>query len=194
MRATMVGGRNRGMNAMEELPNQLREQLRATRDLIEVGRVVRTAARTLTGAKGATFVLRDVDHCFYADEDAIAPLWVGQRFPMTNCISGWAMLNDETAIVPDIEYDDRIPIEVYRPTFVRSLVMVPVRTPEPAAAIGAYWSVPRTPLPDEVNRLEALAAETGVAIARIGLADAPWAPNFAVKEARSPGPPARGAP
>ncbi len=45
--------------------------------------VVRHAARELTGADGATFVLRDADKCFYADEDAIAPLWKGQRFPMS---------------------------------------------------------------------------------------------------------------
>ena len=33
------------------------------------------------------------NHCYYADEDAISPLWKGQRFPMSACISGWAMLN-----------------------------------------------------------------------------------------------------
>lgn len=157
------------------------DALEAAQDLTAVGRVVRTAARTLTGAKGATFVLRDDGHCFYADEDAIAPLWVGQRFPMTNCISGWAMLNDATAVVPDIEADDRIPLAAYRPTFVRSLAMVPVGSPTPVAAIGAYWSVPRTPHADEVARLEALATATATAISRIGLADAPWAPSFSLR-------------
>jgi hypothetical protein len=125
-------------------------------------------------------VLRDGDLCFYADEDAIAPLWKGQRFPMTSCISGWAMLNVATAIVPDIEADPRIPLAAYRPTFVRSLVMVPVGVPEPSAAIGAYWSVPRTPTPAEVGNLEALAAATADAIGRIGLSDAPWAPRFGI--------------
>jgi GAF domain-containing protein len=155
-----------------QLPAELQSRLEATLNLTQVGLVVRTAARMVTGALGATFVLRDGNHCFYADEDAIAPLWAGQRFPMTNCISGWAMLNDQTAIVPDIETDDRIPIEAYRPTFVRSLAMAPVRSPRPVAAIGAYWSVPRTPHADEVARLEELAAATGEAIARIGLAEA----------------------
>ena len=127
---------------------------------------------------GATFVLREGENCFYADEDAIAPLWVGQRFPMTNCISGWAMLNSQTAVVPDIETDPRIPIEVYRPTFVRSLVMAPVGRPRPVAAIGAYWSTARTPTAGEIATLEALADVTGEAVARVGLDDAPWAPNF----------------
>jgi len=162
------------------VPQRVLDQLHAAEDLAEVGIVARTAARALTGAKGATFVLRDGEHCFYADEDAIAPLWKGQRFPMTACISGWAMMNSETAVVPDIEVDARIPLEAYRPTFVRSLAMAPVGRPAPVAAIGAYWSVPRTPDPDEVARLEALAAAVGEAIARIGLADAPWAPSFAI--------------
>jgi hypothetical protein len=53
--------------------------------------VIRTAARQLTGADGATFVLRDGNHCHYSDEDAIAPLWKGLRFPLDQCISGWVM-------------------------------------------------------------------------------------------------------
>jgi hypothetical protein len=91
-----------------------RSALLAARTLTQVGEIVRSAARAVTDADGATIVLRDGELCFYADEDAIAPLWKGQRFPMTECISGW---------VADAA----------------------------AAAIG-----------------------------RIGLADAPWAPNFRV--------------
>jgi GAF domain-containing protein len=160
-----------------------RRLLDAATDLGDVGRIVRMAARALTGAQGATFVLREEEYCFYADEDAIAPLWKGQRFPLKTCISGWAMLNDETAVVPDIESDPRIPIEAYRPTFVRSLLMVPVGSPTPVAAIGAYWSKVRYPLAGEVTRLEDLAEMTASAVRRIGLRDAPWAPNFALRDA-----------
>jgi GAF domain-containing protein len=156
------------------------DELDAVGDITEVGEVVRTAARLLTGAMGATFVIREADQCFYADEDAIAPLWKGQRFPIGSCLSGWAMLHGVTVVVPDIEHDPRVPLEAYRPTFVRSLAMVPVGCREPVAAIGAYWSAPRAPRPDEVRRLEALAAATGAAIDRIGLAEAPWAPSFRV--------------
>jgi GAF domain-containing protein len=161
----------------------LRQAFDDAADLGEVGRIVRVAARERTGAQGATFVIREEGRCFYADEDAIAPLWKGQRFPLTACISGWAMLNDETAIVPDIEADDRIPIEAYRPTFVRSLLMVPVGSPEPVAAIGAYWSKRRRPGDDEVQRLEELARLTATAVTRIGLRNAPWAPNFGERRA-----------
>jgi len=174
------------MSQWAGVPAQIRERLAAAGALDSIGEIVRGAARELTGALGATFVLRDGDLCFYADEDAIAPLWKGQRFDINTCISGWAMLNDTTAVVPDIYTDPRIPLAAYSPTFVRSLVMVPVRTPEPAAAIGAYWSSARTPKPNEVAALEALAALVGKAIERIGTRSAPWAPNFSIVETAPP--------
>ena len=83
--ADYVQGMERLMRAVQELP--------LARSLPDVQRIVRTSARELTGCDGATFVLRDNGKCFYADEDAIAPLWKGSRFPMDICISGWAMLN-----------------------------------------------------------------------------------------------------
>ena len=64
------------------------QEVSLTRSLAALMQVVRTEARRLTGADGATFVLRDGDRCYYADEDAIAPLWKGLRFPMEACISG----------------------------------------------------------------------------------------------------------
>lgn len=57
------------------------QELSLARSLSEVQGIVRTAARELTGCDGASFVLRDDDKCYYADEDAIAPLWKGSRFP-----------------------------------------------------------------------------------------------------------------
>jgi len=142
--------------------------------LEDVQAVVRRAPRRLVAADGATFVLRDVDMCFYADEDAASPLWKGQRFPIEHCISGWAMLNDATAVVPDIRLDVRIPQEAYRPTFVRSLVMVPVGTEKPVAAIGSYWARVHEPTDEEVDVLERLARATAAAIERVGLEDAPF--------------------
>src|SRR4051794_1051214 len=176
-----LSGGEAGVTDTDLVLSEARRDLEVAADLEEIGRVVRTAARQLTGAAGATFVLRDGDNCFYADEDAIAPLWKGQRFPIETCISGWAMLHGETAIVPDIETDPRIPLAAYRPTFVRSVAMAPAGSPA-AAAIGAYWAQPRTPDPDEIRGLERLAALTGAAIDRVGLDGAPWAPNFGLDD------------
>ncbi|MFZ5721849.1 MAG: sensor histidine kinase [Pseudomonadota bacterium] len=98
------------------------------------------AARNLLGADGVTFVLRDGDLCYYAEEEAIGELWRGRRFPMNACISGWVMQEAQGVVAPDIYADPRIPQDAYRPTFVRSLVMAPVGHPAPIAALGAYWS------------------------------------------------------
>lgn len=153
-------------------------RLQGAQDLLTVQQIVRAAARRAARADGATFVLRDVDHCFYADEDAMSPLWKGQRFPLTNCISGWAMLHAETVVVPDITRDARVPLEAYRPTFVKSLAMVPVGSDKPVAAIGAYWAHVHEATHEEIRALETLARATGAALKRIGLFDAPSLPTF----------------
>ncbi len=143
------------------------QRLSLARDLATVMAIVRRAARELTGADGATFVLRDGDQCHYADEDAIAPLWKGHRFPLSACISGWTMLNKQPAVIADIYVDPRIPQEAYRPTFVKSLVMVPVRRIDPVAAIGNYWAHRHVPTEQEVKLLQALADTTAVAMENV---------------------------
>jgi len=143
------------------------QELSLARSLDEVQRIVRTAARELTGCDGATFVLRDGGQCYYADEDAIAPLWKGSRFPLDACISGWAMLNRDSAVIPDIYRDARIPHEAYRPTFVKSLVMVPIRKLDPIGAIGNYWADERQPSDREVSLLQALADATSIAMENV---------------------------
>ncbi|MHB1567623.1 MAG: HD-GYP domain-containing protein [Solirubrobacteraceae bacterium] len=140
------------------------QRLSLTRSLPEVQEIVRSAARRLTGADGATFVLRDGEQCYYADEDAISPLWKGQRFPLEACISGWSMLHRRPAIIEDIYADARIPHVAYRPTFVKSLVMVPIRRLAPLGAIGNYWARPHLPTEREVELLQALADSTAVAM------------------------------
>lgn len=136
-----------------------------------VSGVVKRAARALVGADGATFVLRDGDQCHYVDEDAIAPMWKGLKFPLTACISGWAMQYRQQAIIPDIYADARIPHDAYRPTFVKSLVMTPVRTLRPNAAIGTYWAQSYTPSPIEAGWLQMLADSTAVALESVRLAE-----------------------
>src|ERR1700748_2128133 len=105
---------------------------------------IRSTARAVCGSDGICIVLREGDLCHYVEEDAIAPLWKGQRFPLTNCISGWSMLNAQTAVIEDVFADPRIPHDVYRPTFVKSLIMTPVGETTPVAAIGAYWQQKRS--------------------------------------------------
>ncbi len=154
------------VEALERLVTVVQE-LSLARTLGTVQAIVRSAARALTGADGATFVLRDGDQCFYADEDAIAPLWKGQRFPMSACISGWVMNHRQAAVIEDIYADARIPQDAYRPTFVKSLVMVPIRVRQPLGAIGNYWAHRHAPTAEEVKLLQALADTTSVALENV---------------------------
>jgi signal transduction histidine kinase len=150
---------------------RLVNDLATASDLAAVTGLVRSAARELTGADGITIVLREGDVCYYADEDAIAPLWKGSRFPLDKCISGWAMEHASTVVLPDIYADPRIPQEAYRPTFVKSLAMVPVRPPNPIAAIGAYWASRHEATAGELDLMTALADHTALALTNVELID-----------------------
>lgn len=143
------------------------QDLSLARSLPDVQRIVAAAARELCDCDGTTFVLREGEQCFYADENAIAPLWKGTRFPIDACIGGWAMLNRESVVIPDVYLDDRIPHAAYRPTFIKSLVMVPIRKVEPVGAIGNYWAHERRPSEREVALLQALADATSIAMENI---------------------------
>jgi len=147
--------------------------LRAARDLAlartqeDVQRIVSNAARELAGSDGAAFVLRDDGKCYYADEDAIAPLWKGHAFPIENCISGWSILNRQSASIADIYVDPRVPHDAYRPTFVKSLLMVPIGVADPVGAIGNYWAQQRQPSDEEEALLLQLGELTAIAMENV---------------------------
>jgi signal transduction histidine kinase len=143
------------------------QRLSFCRDMESVMAVLRESARELTGADGVTIVLRDGDLCHYVEENAIEPLWKGRKFPLETCISGWCMLHRKQTVVPDIYADARIPHEAYRPTFVRSLAMTPIRQEEPIGAIGAYWADTHLASPEELTILQALGDSAAMAIANV---------------------------
>lgn len=129
------------------------------------------SARSLVGADGCCFILRDGDQCEYVAEEAIGPLWKGRRFPLGACVSGWTMINRQPAVIKDINDDARVPLEHYRNTFVKSLVMLPIRTLAPVGAIGVYWARPHRASSEEVELLESLADSTAVALESVELLD-----------------------
>ncbi len=128
---------------------------------------IRETARTVIGCDGIAIIFKDGDLCHYVEEDAIGPLWKGQKFPSVACVSGWSMINKATAVIPDIRSDDRIPYELYAGTFVRAMAMAPIRSDNPIGAIGAYWSQPYTPADWEVEVLEALAEAAATALENV---------------------------
>lgn len=157
-----------GASSIERLVTVIKD-LSQARDLKTIMDIVRKEARALTGADGATFVLRDEDKCFYAEEDAISPLWRGQRFPLTSCVSGWVMTNATPAVIEDIYNDERVPVAAYRPTFVKSLAMVPIRKESPIGAIGNYWAKIYKPDEKQIVLLQTLADATSTAIQNVEL-------------------------
>lgn len=145
------------------------EKLAGAGGIDEVIEILRSTARRLIGADGIAVILREDEQCWYVEEDAVGPLWKGHKFPLTSCISGWAMIHRQTVVIEDIRLDPRIPQELYKDTFVRSLVMVPVRSDDPIGAIGAYWSDCYRPSGRQIEALERLARATATAMENVRL-------------------------
>ncbi len=145
------------------------KELSSARTRDNIISIIKKSARNLLGADGITFVLKENDHCHYVEEDSIEPLWKGKKFPLTDCLSGWAMLNKQIAIVDDVTTDPRAPADVYVSTFIKSLVIVPVNMQDPIAAIGFYWGRRYRPTDQEIELISTLADATARAIENVGL-------------------------
>lgn len=159
----------RTLNHRLEILIDVIQQLSSVQSLEEVQEIVAHSARNLIGADGATLVFRENNSCFYVNEDAIQPLWKGRKFPLDACISGWVMQNKQPVIIEDIFTDSRIPIDVYSPTFVKSLAMVPINVSNPIGAIGNYWKDHYTPNETEMQLLQTLANAAARSIENIQL-------------------------
>src|SRR4051794_38294464 len=176
---------------IRQLPAEAARLLRAANELAlaqhlqSVTAVVTEAARDLTGADGVTFVLREGTQCHYVEEHAIAPLWKGRRVPLSASISGWVIEHGEPVAIADVYADDRIPAAFYRPTFVKSLAMVPVRTPDAIAAVGAYWRDPHVATDEEIGRMMLLADSAALALANVQLHEEARAALLREQEART---------
>lgn len=151
------------LHALQALPQA------GTLDAVQA--IVNRAAQAICGSDGVAFILRDGDWSWCVDERAIAPLWKGRRYPIRSSVSGWTMRHRQAAVINDIESDPRVPYD-YRETFVRSLVVVPMRQAAPIGAIGNYWSQPHQPSDRQVQLLQALADAASIAIENLRTLDA----------------------
>ncbi|MEO5493369.1 MAG: GAF domain-containing protein [Sphingomonas sp.] len=145
----------------------------ATRRLSETGTldgvlaILRMSARAILQSDGVAVVRREGDKVHYVGEDAIAPLWSGQRFPVATCISGIAMLERRMIVIPDIRLDPRVPLNAYLSTFVASMAMAPIGHGNPVAAIGAYWRSTAPIEDDALTLLDMLAKGASAQLERI---------------------------
>jgi GAF domain-containing protein len=151
-----------------DLLAQAQRKFELAQSQAQVIETVRQTGRSICKSDGITFVLREGEMCHYVEEDAIGPLWKGQRFALSSCISGWTMLNSQTAVIADVFNDPRIPYDAYLPTFVKSLIMTPVGDKH-VAAIGAYWSTERQFSESEIMTVKTFSAAIGKALS--GLLD-----------------------
>lgn len=140
------------------------QKLSLAHNLKTIQDIVKHAARELVCSDGVTFIMNENNQCYYVDEDAIGPLWKGKKFPIDKCISGWSMLNKKSVMIEDIYKDPRVPQTAYKSTFVKSLLIVPIRMENPIGAIGNYWKIHHKSTNEEIKLLEALANSTSIAI------------------------------
>ncbi len=170
-----ITGRKNAENQIKSLNERLEllveaiQQLSVSASMDKIMTTVRTYARKLVNADGSTFILREGDMCYYADEDSVSHLWKGQRFPLQDCISGWAMINKQPVIIEDIYADERVPVEAYKSTYVKSLAIAPIRLNDPLGAIGIYWSKNYKLSDVEVKLMNSLADAAAIAVENVQL-------------------------
>jgi PAS domain S-box-containing protein len=147
------------------------KELSAKLDKQAVIEVVCQAARDLTQSDGACVILREGELVHYSREAAVAPLWAGQRFPITNCISGWSIVHRAPVVIEDVYSDARIPVDSYRSTFVKSLAMMPIQQDDPIGALGVYWARRHKATERQLDLLGTLAELAAVAFVNVQLFD-----------------------
>jgi PAS domain S-box-containing protein len=156
--------------ALEQGLHETTALMAASRELSQAFRlddVLRTlcrVARELVRADGSVVVFADGEQVHYAEEDAIGPLWKGQRFRADMCVSGWAIATRKTVVIEDIYAHPHVPHDAYRPTFVRGLALAPVRRDEPLGALGVYWRETYRPTEEQVRLLETLTDIGAIAV------------------------------
>jgi signal transduction histidine kinase/DNA-binding response OmpR family regulator len=145
------------------------QKLSSAQDVSEVMQIVVAAARQLTGADGAAFVLRENTDCHYGLEEGSVPSRTGQRFPLNSCISGWVMLKGRSVAIQDVHADARIPADALCLARVSSLAAAPVGVNDVVGAIEVFWTESHMPERAEVEILEALANTAAVVMENIQL-------------------------
>lgn len=143
--------------------------LSEARSLETIEKIITKYAKELSHADGTTVIIKEGEYCHYAEEESTEPLWKNQKLPVSECISGWAMEHKKAVVIKDIYKDERISLSYYEKTFVRSLTILPIRTPEAIAAIGCYWKSNYEPTVAEMQLLQTLADSAGRPIENVRL-------------------------
>ena len=143
------------------------ERLAQAESFDDILEILRSSARSMLRSDGVAVVRREGERVHYVGEDAIAPLWVGQSFPLRTCVSGIAMIERQIVVIPDIRLDPRVPLNAYLSTFVASMATAPIGRGEPVAAVSAYWRAAQPIEADALTVRDMLAKGAGAQLERI---------------------------
>lgn len=152
------------------LLSEATRELGAVTSVDAMWELLRAKVRAILRSDGVAVILRDDDEVHYLGIDAIAPLWADQRFPVSTCVSGMAMTDRAPIVIPDIRNDSRVPLNLYLSTFVSALAVYPVGTPEPVAALAAYWKDAGPIEPDALSLMDMLVASANATLQRLAVA------------------------
>lgn len=147
--------------ALTELSTAVRD-LFTVRDLSSLIGLASGCSRRLIGADGSVFVVREGSFCFYAEEDGIVPSWKGRSVPIDTCICGWSMLNNTPVVIPNVRADTRVSSDVLRS--VESLLIMPIRRPQPVGAIALFWKSSHEPSAEESHTMNLFTDIVGCAM------------------------------
>lgn len=130
--------------------------------------IVRSQARSLAGAAGVCLINPHGHQLHFAADDALGDLPTsGEAEPVCACLAAWVTEHGQTAVVADVDQDERVSAQARAAPQVRSLVMVPLADPASELAVGAYWSRPRRFEAEEVAILESIAHAAADTLVRL---------------------------
>jgi signal transduction histidine kinase/ActR/RegA family two-component response regulator len=142
-------------------------ELSRARSIERIAELLCRAARSLTGSDGAAVALREGPAWRYLEENAVGPLWKGQRFELSDDVVGFVTAQRQCAFIEDIHADERFSLERFRSTFVVSTLVVPLGSDDPIGTVEAFWATAHRGSAEEASLVQAIADAASVALENI---------------------------
>jgi two-component sensor histidine kinase len=140
------------------------EELCSARTQEEVVRIGATLAGNACGVTGLSIMLGSGEQLEYSTTSSPHTLSSAIQSKVVMRMSAWALQSGETAVVPDVQHDERTRSHANGSRFARSLVVVPVGGNKPFAAITWSWAQEHWAAASDVLVLETLARATALAL------------------------------
>lgn len=145
------------------------QNLSISQNMNAVIRTINFYARQLVNSESSAFFIQEGDFCVCVDENSTEQLWKGMSIKIESCICNDAHQNNAPVIVEDISSDKRKQLDMFKNTFVKSLVIIPVRTDVFNGSIGIYWAEKRIISDEDISLIQTLANAASSTIENINL-------------------------